>query len=67
MVVDNAIERVLRILSGIHYVDEAGPGVYIANTMTREMTTPFAIARSKFMYVLCASSLVMEGSNRLIK
>lgn len=50
----------MRILSGLRYVDEAGPRVYTANSMTREMTSRYAVAKSKFMYAFCASSYVLK-------
>lgn len=42
----------LRILTGIHYVNEDGVKQYSANDMTRQMTDRLSVARVKFMFAL---------------
>lgn len=45
-------ERVMRILTGIHYVNEDGVKLYSANDMTRSMTDRLNVSRVKFMFVV---------------
>jgi hypothetical protein len=42
----------MRILEGIHYVNQEAPNVYSANDMTRRMTDRLFVARVTFMFVL---------------
>lgn len=52
MSLTNAIlERVLRVLVAIRYINEDGVKLYSANNMTRHMTHPHNEARIKFMLV----------------
>ncbi|KAJ5114417.1 hypothetical protein NUU61_000176 [Penicillium alfredii] len=43
-------ERVMRILAGIGYVEEHDTRVYMATTMTRQMTDRLSIAMVKFIF-----------------